>query len=305
MRLFRKLQSGNSWLAYLTVAMLGEFVLQFAGIFLDPRLITGIPAWAKPAKFSISIAIYSATLALVLTQVQTWPRLTKALGNITALALWAEILVIDLQAWRGTTSHFNNTTPLNAALFAVMGASIAILWLASVGLTAATFKQKFSNRALGWSLRLGLLITVLGSISGALMVQQRPGLPPNIGGSHTIGAPDGGKGLPILGWSTQAGDLRVGHFVGLHAVQAIPLLYWLLSRRRRARPEAIFAGSASYLAAFVLLEWQALRGQSFFQPDEQSLQLWGIWLAATVGALVITTTSSRRKMVTELQSVPQ
>ena len=35
------------------------------GMLVDPRIITGAPAWLKPFKFAISTAIYSLTLAWI------------------------------------------------------------------------------------------------------------------------------------------------------------------------------------------------------------------------------------------------
>ena len=91
------------------------------GIVVDPREITGAPAWLKPAKFAASTAIYSLTLAWIFTYLPGWTRTRRLVGRATALIFLIELAIIDWQAWRGTTSHFNIGTPLDATLFAVMG----------------------------------------------------------------------------------------------------------------------------------------------------------------------------------------
>ena len=108
-------------------------------------------------------------------------------------------------------------------------------------------------------------------------------------GAHTVGAPDGGPGLPGTGWSVEHGDLRVPHFIGLHALQVLPLFVWLLARRRvdearRARLAVVAGGS--YAALFLILIWQALRGQSLVSPDAVTLTALLVWAVLTVGLAV-------------------
>jgi hypothetical protein len=75
--------------------------------------------------------------------------------------------------------------------------------------------------------RLGLLVFVLGSLEGFVMTANT---------AHTVPAPDGGPGLPFVNWSTTAGDLRIAHFLALHALQALPLAGYLLDRAWRNPP---------------------------------------------------------------------
>jgi hypothetical protein len=273
----------------LMLAVLGPFL---AGIWLDPRTITGVPAWLKPAKFAASIAVYAFTLAWVFTYLEAFPRTRRAVGWVSAVVFVLEMVIIAMQAWRGTTSHFNVGTTLDATLFSIMGGAIVVQTVTSIAVAVALWRQPFTDRALGWALRLGMAITIAGAFTGGLMTRpteaQLAGARTSsrlaVIGAHTVGAPDGGPGLPGTGWSTRHGDLRVPHFIGLHALQLLPLVVLAVGRRREAvaRARLALTAAASYAALFIILVWQALRGQSVLQPDAATAALLAAWAAATI-----------------------
>ena len=266
------------------------------GVFVDPRIITGAPAWLKPFKFAVSIAVYSLTLAWIFGYLTNWPRTRRVVGWTTAIVFVLELAIIDTQAWRGTTSHFNSATTLDRTLFTVMGSAIVLQTIISVWVALALWRQRFAERPLGWALRFGMILTIAGALTGPLMTRPTAeqladaragkGLP--IIGAHSVGGRDGGPGIPVTGWSREHGDVRVPHFVGLHAIQVLALFAVALRRWRRpedVRVRAVFAGAASYALLFLLLLWGALRGQSVVAPDALALASIAIWAAISVAAL--------------------
>jgi hypothetical protein len=290
--MWRTLSHASRPLVATALLMLVALVGFALGLLLDPTVISGAPAWLKPAKFATSIAIYSLTLAWIFTWLPEWVRLRRSVGWATAVALTLEMVIIGLQAWRGTTSHFNLATPFDAMLFQVMGLVIVAQTVTSIAVAVALWRQRFRDRALGWALRLGMAITIAGAFSGGLMArptsEQRraatAGAQMTVFGAHTVGAPDGGPGLPGTGWSTTHGDLRVAHFVGLHALQILPLTALGLRRRSwsdRVRQRLTLTAAASYAGLFLLLLSQALRGQSVLAPDALTVALLASWVAIT------------------------
>jgi hypothetical protein len=273
--------------------MLPALALALVGLIVDPRIVTGAPAWLKPAKFAISIAIYVFTLAWAFTLIPEWKKTRRIVGWTTAIAMVMELAIIDFQAFRGTTSHFNVGIPLDAVLFTLMGIAIIAQTLTSVVVAIAFWRQTFEDHALGWALRLGMTITIVGAFSGALMTRPtdtqlaaaRAGQAMPVIGAHTVGAPDGGPGMPGTGWSTEHGDLRVPHFVGLHALQVLPLFAFVLKRRRLstdARVRLILTAAGSYFALLAILLIQALRGQSVVAPDGPTIAAFIAWALSTV-----------------------
>lgn len=154
-------------LSALVTALVTLFFI--VGIFADPRVITGAPAWLKPAKFGVSITLYSLTLVWILGFIRGRPRLVTILGWVVLSTFALEWFAILTQVVRGTTSHFNIASPFDAALWGVMAASIAVLWGANFVIAGLLLFQKFENPVFAWSLRLGLALTILGMGLGYLM----------------------------------------------------------------------------------------------------------------------------------------
>ncbi|MEL7222114.1 MAG: hypothetical protein AAGJ93_12400 [Bacteroidota bacterium] len=193
------------------------------GMFIDDRMLMGVSVWLKPFKFGLSTAIYILTLGFLITLYPFSVRKKKIINGIVAWTLLVEILIIAIQSARGVQSHYNETSAVDGILFALMGLFIGINVLIMVLFLIETVRLKLEvPRSIQWAIFLGWLILLAGSWIGGQMISQ-------VG--HNVGVADGGAGLPILNWSTVAGDLRVAHFFGLHAIQVIPLFAFFLYQK--------------------------------------------------------------------------
>ena len=297
-------------LLWLSLAMAASTLAALAGLIFDPRLLDGAPLWAKPFKFSVSILIYALTLSWLLAQLPRWRRLAWWAGTVAAVFLTVEMVIIGGVAAAGNTSHFNVSTPLAAGLWSVMAASIVIVWIAALLVAVLLFKAPLGDPARSLAIRAGFVVALIGMGLAFLMTgptADQLNTFRGIAGAHTVGLPDGGPGLPLLGWSTVAGDLRVPHFVGMHALQLIPLTAVLLELSARRVPLLQSAATrlgllwilvASYLGALTLLTVQALAGQSVVRPDAV-FTTWGVALVAAAGlAVVVVLARGRRALVT-------
>ncbi len=226
----------------------------------DARTVTGLNPWIKPMKFAVSITIYLWTLAWFLAYLRpAYPRAVRVVGWLVSLVFVVEMLCVVSQAARGVPSHFNISTPYDGAVFTLMGVMIIInTLLVALVLLMFFLKPVELPPAYLWGIRFGLLLFVLASLEGFVMTSQL---------AHTVGAADGGPGLPFVNWSTRAGDLRVAHFLGFHALQLLPLAgYWLNLRSQvlaRQRRMALVVAALAFLYALVFsaLFWQALSGR--------------------------------------------
>jgi len=240
--------SGAGWLH---VLLLPGACLALA---FDERLVTGVNPWLKPLKFTFSDIIYLWSLGWLLADLPAVAqRAVRRIGWGVAVAIVVEIVIIYAQAARGTTSHYNVGTALDGLLFSMMGVFIMVNTALIIWAVYLVWRHRPHGPAgYVWGVRLGLLLFLVGSAVGGAMISQA---------AHTVGAPDGGPGLPGLGWSTRAGDLRIAHFLGLHSLQALPLLGWWVSRKQPRRATLLtWLGAAVYAGVVALLYVQAMRG---------------------------------------------
>jgi hypothetical protein len=282
----RRAASLHRPLLYFVLAMAGLAVVAAAGVLVDDRVVTGAPAWLKPFKFAVSFVLYAGTLAWLLTLLPRRSRLAERAVTVIVAASVVEMVIIVGQVLRGRASHFNEATPLDTVLWNSMGAAIMVLFLAHFMLAFVVLRARIADRAVRYAVGLGVLLSLVGMLAAVPMVMPSAQAAADVAGAHSVGVPDGGPGLPVVGWSTTGGDLRVGHFVGLHALQALPLLALLLHRLRHrwdeiTRARLVLVAGAAYGVLTVMLTVQALRGQPLLRPDAVTLGGFVLLAAAT------------------------
>lgn len=292
-RLHRPLVAVSIALAVLTLVGIG-------GALFDDRDLLGHAIWMKPLKFMISFALYCATLAWMLSLQTKARRLGWWMGTVVAVGVAAEmVLIVGQVVVRGRQLHFNMSTPADKLIHDIMAGTVYLIWTAVLVVAIQLLFDKPGDKALRWSIRLALGTTLGGMLLGNLMFRATPAQQTAMDatgredffGSHSVGVEDGGPGMPITGWSTEGGDLRIGHFLGVHALQLVPLLALgliLLARRYAVlRPEGprtalVAIGAASYGSLIWLVTWQAERGESLVYPGRSTLLAFGSLLSATI-----------------------
>ena len=285
------------WLAVVSAA--AALVLVLFWIF-DPRELGGVSVWEKPLKFFISSAIFGITYSWLSSFIAKGSRWVRIAGSVIAVSLAIELMLITAVAGFGETSHFNVSSPLAITIWSLMATFISLVLVATLVLSFLIIRDRSQVAGVRLGLGLGSLNTAVGMGLAFLMTSPTANQLANfqgIAGAHSVGTSDGGPGLPFLGWSTVAGDLRVGHFFGLHAIQvAIALLVLAYLLPVALRLPTLLVGNFTYLGFVGIVTWQALRAEPFSSPS--SLTITGFALLTTGAALVfgvLAVTSLRSK----------
>ncbi len=303
-RLLKAFFQSNPLLAFSTLLYLVLFVVCLVLYVVDARVVLGAPVWLKPLKFAVSFAIYSATLLYLLSFIpkhgwRLW--LVRFVSWFYALTALIEVGAITMQAARGVPSHFNEATVFDQVVYGLMGSMAVGIWFASFIIGVLLFFQPIKPRSLAWGIRLGVVVSLIGMLLAFTMTQtpseaQRALMAADMDldsfGAHAVGVEDGGAGLALVGWSTEGGDLRVSHFVGIHAMQFLPLLALLLMRlfpklSVNRQTALVLIASFAYAGLMFLTYWQAMRGQSIVAPDGlTAIVFLGLGLTTVLAAFI-------------------
>jgi hypothetical protein len=156
-----------------------------------------------------------------------------------------------------------------------MATFISIVLFSTLFISVMIMFQKQQEFNLKLALALGSINTAVGMGLAYFMTWPTANQLANyqgIAGAHAVGVPDGGPGLPFLGWSTVAGDLRVGHFFGLHSIQVAAILLAIsLLLPIAFRIPLILVGNLTWLGFVGLVTWQSLRAEPFSSPSELTI----------------------------------
>jgi hypothetical protein len=248
-----ELKGINETLFYFGLICLIASILFISLTLFSTTKVYNINAWYKPFKFAFSTFLFAWAMAWYCYYL---PNFNINIFNWTVIILLGfEIIYIAIQASRGQLSHYNVATPFYGMLYGLMAfaATVVTLYTAYVGMLFFTNNFDSLPSYYLWSIRLGILIFVIFSFEGYVMGSKL---------THTIGGADGGPGIPILNWSTKFGDPRIAHFIGMHALQVLPILAFYIFKNTKLT--IICSVLYLLLALFTLV--QALQGRPLLKP---------------------------------------
>ncbi|MEM1121140.1 MAG: hypothetical protein AAGJ18_11880 [Bacteroidota bacterium] len=230
-------------LKWCTWVNLGMLTFSLIGMLVDNRQLLGENVWLKPAKFAVSIPIYCITIALLLSIYPYTFKIKKRISRLIGWVLILEVPLIMIQAYRGVRSHFNTTTALDGIIFGSMGLLILINTIVLFYMMWTAFTKDFNaSKLMQRAVQFGWIGMIVSIVAGQQMLAAR---------GHSVGIPDGGAGIPITHWSTEGGDWRAVHFLGMHGMQILPLMAYFLERQNWKNSWLMIWGIGIFYLTFI------------------------------------------------------
>jgi hypothetical protein len=205
----------------------------------------GPVSWRKPTTFGVAFGLTLATLAWVTSYVPVRPGLRARLLAVFAAACVVEVTVITVQAWRHVPSHFNVTTPVNAAMAYAAAGGGAVIVGTSLVFAVRAFRP---NPAVAPSMRLAVragFVSFLCALGiGAFMIF--------LGVRET-------RTVSQAAAYTVAAAFKSGHAATMHGILILPALAWLTSftdwpEARRVRVVALACLGYALAAGVVVVD---------------------------------------------------
>jgi len=253
----------------------------------------GPVSWRKPILFGVSGGLTSLSLGWAWSKLP-WRWGDAWLASSVAWALFVEVALIDLQAWRGVASHFNRSTPLDSWLYDTMGVLILWVTLVAIDLTVRYLRQPVALPAdMLLAARSGLVLLVISCLLGIWV---------SVHGDLRVAA-----GLEPERYGV-AGVPKFPHGAVIHAIQWLPMVAWAARRagfaeRWRVRLVASATAGTSLIGVFALAQTFAGRSRFDVTPATGAFLACGIALFV-VPLLVIGVALAHRPPVTAAPSRP-
>ena len=220
---FRELDATDPVLSRLGWALVLA-VPVFAALALLAPAAAGINPWIKPIKFSMSFSTFASTISLLLMALQIPQWQLKLARRVIAASVALEIFSLSAQAWRSAYSSAGHSL-LDSGLAQMTNTMVMINTAIVMWMLALFYMNRVRtdrvDGPMAAAIRYSILIFLVGNAIGGYMLAR---------GSHTVGASDRTPGLPFVNWSIIGGDLRIAHFIAIHAIQIVPLFAYILSQ---------------------------------------------------------------------------
>jgi len=235
---------------------------KFSMMMFDERLHNGVNIWIKPIKFDIALILYVCTLIFFAqwikpeTRSKTW---FKTFNSVVVFCIAFEIIWINSAAMAGIGSHFNVATPLMGFAYTLAGIGATTLTSGALvyGVLIARNNETGLSREMHFAIwTSSILMFALTLTTASYMAAQT---------SHFVGGNMlDVEALPIMGWATDGGDLRVAHFFASHIFHAVPL--FVLGAQLLLKSVSIpmvIAATLAYIAFTIYTLWEAMQGLPF------------------------------------------
>jgi hypothetical protein len=225
MNLLLELRDRNEILFWVNVAHVVAAAIVFVLCLNNTTQVLGINAYYKPLKFLLSSILFIGTMNWYLGYLPMDNSIRFYSIFISILFIFENVYITGMAA-RGEMSHFNVGTDFTRLMWGMMGLAATLIALSTivVGFKFFSMEKGVISEPLRVSIIWGIMLAGIFAMEGLAMGSRM---------SHTVGAPDGGEGIPFLNWSKRHGDLRIAHFVGMHALQMVPLLSLLFAQKVR------------------------------------------------------------------------